>query len=205
MDTGVGMDAETQQKMFDPFFTTKDKSVGTGLGLAMVYNIVKQHKGFIDVYSQLNIGTTFSIFVPVLDMCGVKDIEMPHEESLDMGTGKILLVDDEEIIQETTRDILTECGYEVIVAGNGHEALSIFAERSAEIKAVILDMAMPNMSGRETFMELKKISANVKVLLASGFKNDTRIADTLEMGVAGFIQKPYTLHELSKKISEILK
>lgn len=205
MDTGVGMDAETQRKMFDPFFTTKDKSVGTGLGLAMVYNIIKQHKGFIDVYSQLNIGTTFSVFLPVLDMSQAEDIAIPKEDALDRGTGKLLLVDDEEIIQETARDILTECGYEVIVAGNGRDALNIFSARHNEIKAVILDMAMPNMSGRETFIELKKISPNVKVLLASGFKNDSRIIDTLKMGVAGFIQKPYTLHDLSKKITEILK
>jgi PAS domain S-box-containing protein len=205
MDTGVGMDSEIQMKMFDPFFTTKDKSVGTGLGLAMVYNIVKQHKGFIDVYSQLNIGTTFSVFLPVLDISEAADTAIPSEEVLDRGTGKILLVDDEEIIQETARDILTECGYDVVVASNGQEALKIFTERNSEIRAVILDMAMPNMSGRETFMELKKISPKVKVLLASGFKNDSRIIDTLKMGVAGFIQKPYTLHDLSKKVTEILK
>ncbi len=202
-DTGVGMDTKTVAKIFDPFFTTKQKDKGTGLGLAMVYNIVQQHGGFIDVYSVMGLGSTFNIYLPALQgaesaVSTEKTFVMPR------GEGLILVVDDEEIIRETARAILEECGFDVILAENGEEGVMIFSERHGEIKAVLLDMLMPKKSGKEAYLEMKKIDPGLKVLLASGFKQDERVESVLNLGVQGFIQKPYDLDTLSRSIFAVI-
>ncbi len=202
-DTGVGMETKTVAKIFDPFFTTKDKDKGTGLGLAMVYNIVQQHRGFIDVYSEPGIGSTFNVYLPVSE----EEATAPGtdlDQDIPRGEGIILVVDDEEMIRETARAILEECGYTVILASNGEDALRIFRERSKEIRAVLLDMIMPRMSGKETYQEIKAIDPEVKVLFSSGFKQDERVESVLELGVQGFVQKPYTLHVLSRAMHKVV-
>ncbi|UCH95361.1 MAG: PAS domain S-box protein [Candidatus Aminicenantes bacterium] len=203
-DTGVGIEPKMISKIFDPFFTTKTKTQGTGLGLAMVYNIVKQHRGFIDVYSQLHQGTTFSVYLPRLE-------EQKHfihyplpTETMTRGTGLILVVDDEESLRLTLKEILETCGYSVLLAEDGRQGVRIFKERCNEIKLILLDMAMPNKAGRESYIEMKKIYPPVKVLLISGFKHDRRVQDIIELGVNGFLPKPFTMIELSKKIAEII-
>ncbi len=203
-DTGVGMDTKTISKIFDPFFSTKKTGMGTGLGLAMVYNIVQQHGGFIDVYSEPGYGSTFNVFLPSLEENNGTAGDIETEESIEKGTGLILVVDDEEIIRTTAQHMLEECGYQVITAVNGDEGISAYREKYSEIKAVLLDVAMPLKSGAETFAEMKKINPSVKVLLTSGFKQDDRVQKLLARGVDDFIQKPYSMIELSKKIKKTI-
>jgi len=202
-DTGIGMKPQVVTKIFDPFFTTKEEGEGTGLGLAMVYNIIKQHKGFIDVYSQDGIGTTFYIYLPILKHKIEEKIHQA-EEKIPGGEGLILVVDDEEIMRQTAKSILEECGYDVILAENGEEAVNIYKTQHQNIKAVLLDMVMPKMSGKQAFIELIKINKNVKTLLASGFKKDSRVESILQLGVKGFIQKPYGLIKLANSMYDVI-
>ncbi len=203
-DTGIGMDSKTAAKMFDPFFSTKQKDKGSGLGLAMAYNIVQQHKGFIDFYSEIGLGTTFNLYLPVLDNKNMVDDQV-IDDSVPEGNGLILVVDDEKIMRESAKKILTLCGYDTIAADDGKAGLEIFGKKYKEIKLVILDMVMPKLSGKETYLELKKIYPGVKVLLSSGFKQDERVTTALELGIHGFIQKPYTLRELAIAVDNILR
>ena len=201
-DTGVGMDEDTQRSIFDPFFTTKERDQGTGLGLAMVYSIIHHHHGFIDVYSEKGVGATFNVYFPA-NTEEADPEHTAHEPAAEKGEGLILVIDDEDIVRLMAENILMECGYEVISAANGREGVELFKNKHDSIKAVLLDMAMPGMSGKEVFIDLKKINPGVKVLLASGFRQDYRVDEALRLGITGFIQKPYSLGELSKKIKEI--
>jgi PAS domain S-box-containing protein len=202
-DTGVGMKPQIVPKIFDPFFTTKEEGEGTGLGLAMVYNIIKQHKGFIDVYSQEGIGSTFYIYLPVLKL-KIEEKDHKAEEKIPHGEGLILVVDDEEIMRQTAKSILEECGYDVILAENGEEAVNIYKTEHKNIKAVLLDLVMPKMSGKQAYIEITKINKDVKALLASGFKKDSRVESILELGIKGFIQKPYGLVKLANSMYEVI-
>jgi len=190
-------------KIFDPFFTTKEKSMGTGLGLSVVYNIIKQHKGFIDIYSEVSKGSVFNIYLPVFLSDDIIAIE-EEEKEIVMGEGLILIIDDEKMIRNLEGEMLRELGYKVLLANNGIEAVKIFKKQFKDIKAVILDMVMPKMSGKETFIELKKIDNNVKVLIASGFKADDRVKATLELGAKLFINKPFTLKKFSYVVSKLI-
>lgn len=204
-DTGVGMDSYTRERVFDPFFTTKEKHRGTGLGLAMVYNIVRQHNGFIDVYSEAGSGTTFNIYLPSAkeDAPGREDV-LPEPEHR-MGEGRVLMIEDDVTIQKTARKILRLLGYDVLIAENGLRGIELFRERRHDIDAVILDMVMPKRSGKETFVELKKMDPDVRVLVSSGFRNDSRIDEVLAMGARGFLQKPYTIEQLSIELSKVMR
>gem|GEM_PF-3101629 len=202
-DTGVGMETKTVAKIFDPCFTTKIKGKGTGLGLAMVYNIIHQHNGFIDVYSEINIGSTFNVYMPVLLGEGIEE-RAEESPEISRGEGLILVVDDDTVVRQTARDILEECGYEVIMAENGEEGVEVFRQRHKEIRAILLDLIMPKKSGKDAFLEMREIDRNLKVLLTSGFKQDERLEAVLKLGVQGFIQKPYTLEKLAKAMSEVL-
>ncbi|MCP4214495.1 MAG: response regulator [bacterium] len=202
-DTGVGMDQKTVARIFDPFFTTKSNDAGTGLGLAMVYNIIKQHEGFVKVYSQVGLGTTFHIYLAGLEFGEVPELPAKEEE-VEHGQGLILVVDDEAVMRETSKSMLLECGYEVIIARNGEEAVNIYKKYRESIKAVLLDMVMPRKSGKETFIELIKINPDINVLLTSGFKQDERVESILKMGVKEFIQKPFTLKGLAATLHRLL-
>ncbi|MEW6367496.1 MAG: response regulator [Acidobacteriota bacterium] len=204
-DEGVGMDVKTVAKVFDPFFTTKGKGKGTGLGLAMVYSIVQQHKGFIDVYSEPGTGSAFHVYLPAMLAEQLAVMEPPGEVRLCKGSGLVLVVDDEPVIRNLAQAFLEECGYQVLVAEDGRSAVEIFKNRQKEIRLVLLDMIMPRMSGKEAYIEIKKLDANARVLLASGFRNDERIEEILSSGVCGFIRKPYTLEHLSKVVYDALK
>ena len=203
-DTGVGMDKNIVSKIFNPFFTTKEKGKGTGLGLAMVYNSIKQHDGFIDVYSEEGIGTTFNVYLPVPE----EEIIIEEEEGRDIvihrGEGLVLVIDDEQIMRKIAESILEEHGYKVVVAENGKAGIEIFKKHRKEIKAVLLDMAMPGMSGKEVYKKLKDIDPGVKVLLSSGFGQDERVKESLADGVDGFLQKPYTLEKLADAVYEVI-
>jgi PAS domain S-box-containing protein len=201
-DTGTGMDEQTQERIFEPFFTTKEMGRGTGLGLAMVYGIIKGHKGLINVYSELGHGTTFSIYLPASG----KDVthEMVANEELDCGDETILIVDDEDVVINVAKDILESLGYEVIIAHNGHEAIDIYKANNDKIHLVILDMVMPEMSGGEIFDRLKEINPNIKVILASGYSLNGMAKKIIEKGCRGIIQKPFTIASLSHNVREVL-
>ena len=201
-DTGIGMDDDIQQKIFEPFFTTKAVGRGTGMGLASAYGIIKNHGGIINVYSEKGHGATFKIYLPASDKTVPK--EKPKTQKLLKGTETILLVDDEDMVIDIGKEILEKLGYTVFTAASGTEALSLFKNNHTEIDLVILDMIMPDMSGRDTFENLKTCQSDVKVLLSSGYSIDGQATEIINSGCRGFIQKPFSLKQLSRKMREIL-
>ena len=201
-DTGCGMDEETRRRIFEPFFTTKEVGKGTGLGLAMVYGIVKNHKGSIHVESKPGEGTLFTIFLPAGDE--VEKEEQIHFEEPAKGTGTILVVDDEEIIRNMLTEILQKLGYKVLAAADGREGVEVFEKNHKDIDLVILDMNMPVMGGIETFQKIKEIDPDVRALLATGFSMAKNTRDILDEGFVGYITKPFTINQLSEKIHEVM-
>lgn len=202
-DTGAGMDKTTQQKIFDPFFTTKEMSRGTGLGLASAYGIIKNHIGIINVYSEKGKGATFNIYLPASE----KEVSITKKSGTDeipKGTETVLLVDDEEIILDVGKDMLTEMGYKVLLAGSGKEAVETYKKHKGDIELVIVDMIMPRMEGGEVYDKIKEINSEVKVLLSSGYSIDREAKEILARGCDAFIQKPFGMKELSRKIRGVL-
>jgi two-component system cell cycle sensor histidine kinase/response regulator CckA len=202
-DTGVGMDKVTKERIFEPFFTTREMGRGTGLGLASVYGIIKNHDGFIDVSSEKGHGTTFYIYLPAIEK-KIGDDKLSPKTELLQGTETIMLVDDERIILDVGEEVLKTMGYNVLLASSGNEAIEHMERDKEAIDMVILDMIMPEMSGGEVFDRIKKIKPDVKVLLSSGYSYHDRAQEILDRGCNGFIQKPYRIEDLSKKIREIL-
>jgi len=204
-DTGTGMDNATQAKVFDPFFTTKGLAKGTGLGLASVYGIMKAHGGYIDVESQKGKGTTFFLYLPASKETIGEEVHPAG--TIEKGKETILLVDDEEIILDVGEALLTSLGYTVLIAHGGKEAIEILRTTlpSSPPDLVILDMIMPQMGGGETYDRMKELSPSIKVLLSSGYSIDGQATEILKRGCDGFIQKPFTLGEVSKAIREVLE
>ena len=200
-DTGVGIDRKTRERIFEPFFTTKEMGRGTGLGLASVYGIIKSHGGYIDVSSEKEKGTTFTLYLPASENEAVQEKAVPAE--MLKGTGTILLIDDEKMILDVGRELLEELGYTVLSALSGREALDIFQINSDKIDLVIMDMIMPGMGGGETFDRLRTINPNIKVLLSSGYSVNGQASKILHRGCDGFIQKPFNLNQLAEKIGKI--
>jgi len=201
-DTGVGMDKATQKRIFDPFFTTKEMSRGAGLGLASVYGIIKNHGGFINVYSEKGEGSTFNIYLPASEKEVIEE-KKPAGDTL-RGSETILFVDDEDMIIEVAQDLLETLGYKVLTAGGGKEAIETYKKNKEQIDIVILDMVMPDMGGGETYDKLKEINPDIKVLLASGYSLNGAATEILDRGCNGFIQKPAKMIELSQKLRAIL-
>jgi len=201
-DSGVGIPKGIRGKIFEPFFTTKGEGKGTGLGLATVYGIVKNHDGQINVYSEPGEGATFTLYFPVSSK---KITRAQKEIEIIRGEATVLVVDDEESVRKLTERMLKSMGYRVILAKDGREAVEIYRKKRDEIDLVLLDMIMPGMTGRETNAALQKIDPAVKVILASGYSRNGKAAEILSEGVLGFIQKPFRIQELSKIISDIVK
>jgi CheY-like chemotaxis protein len=202
-DTGTGMYKKTMERIFDPFFTTKEMGRGTGLGLASAYGIIKGHGGYIDADSTRERGTTFSIYLPASKK-KVRKVAKTAER-LVKGTGTVLLVDDEEVILEVGRELLGVLGYRVLLAQDGKEAVKVYGKNQEKIDIVVLDVVMPGMGGGEAYDRMKDINPDIKVLLSSGFSIDGEASKILERGCNGFIQKPFTMKELSGEIGKILK
>jgi two-component system cell cycle sensor histidine kinase/response regulator CckA len=201
-DTGVGMDEKTRERIFDPFFTTKGMGRGTGLGLATVYGIVKGHKGAVNVYSELGHGTTFNLYLPASEKKAEK--KKAETYALTKGTETILLVDDEQMVLEVSRQMLQFLGYRVYGAASGQEAVAIYMEKRQEIDLVLLDMIMPGISGGQTFDRIREINPESKVLLSSGYSINGEAKSIMDRGCNGFIQKPFQIEKLSKKIREAM-
>jgi len=194
-DTGVGMDAATREKIFGPFFTTRDVGQGSGLGLASVYGIIKNHGGFINVYSEKGEGTTFNIYLPASKKEIAKGAHRPDCHEIQNGHGTLLLVDDEDMIIKVGQGMLEKLGYRVLTAKSGQEALDLYEKQKDAIDLVILDMIMPDMGGGETFDLLKAIDGNVGVLLSSGYSISGQAKEILDRGCIGFIQKPFSISQ----------
>ncbi len=203
-DTGIGMDKTTKRKIFEPFFTTKKKGQGTGLGMAMVYGIVKTHKGHIDVYSEKNKGTIIKVYLPLCKDSAELIPHKPVRKKYLHGHETILVVDDELMIRDLIGKLLKQNGYKVYMAEDGSQAVDVFKEHSKEIDLVILDMITPRMNGQEAYNSLKNIRKSIKVLLSSGYSPDEQMEDVIQKA-QGFIQKPYRVEELLSKIRDALK
>lgn len=202
-DTGVGITAEARQRIFEPFFTTKEKTTGTGLGLAVVFSIVKQHHGWIVCESEPGRGTTFDLFLPRSN----SQLSVSPQDSVQGSAAKkrtILLADDERMIRQLTKTVLENVGYQVLLAEDGRAALELFRAHQTDIALVILDAVMPRMSGRDTLRELVHLQPNVLVLFSSG--HATEQVDLAEFPqVRGFLAKPYRAHQLVQTVEEILR
>ncbi len=202
-DTGHGMDHKTQEKIFEPFFTTKEIGKGTGLGLSIVYGIVKQHEGYINVYSEIGKGTTFRIYLPMIETKTEDEqaVEMPP---LRGSAETVLLAEDDIQVRELTKQVLTEFGYNVLIAEDGQDAIQIFSENKDKIDLLIFDVIMPKKNGKEAYNEIRKMRPDIKAIFMSGYTADiVHKKGILDEGL-DFLPKPLSPHELLKKVKEVL-
>jgi CheY-like chemotaxis protein len=201
-DNGCGMDASTLERIFDPFFTTK--FTGRGLGLSAVLGIVRGHRGALGVTSALDRGTTFSIYLPISPAPPAEPESLPPLRHSQTGQ-LILVVDDEEVVRRTARTALELHGYRVLLAESGAEGIAMFRRFASEIAAVLLDLTMPSMDGKQTLEELQRIEPRVRVIVSSGFDQAQVEGRFAGRKVAGFIQKPYQAPDLVDKVAECLE
>jgi PAS domain S-box-containing protein len=201
-DTGSGMDEQTKKRMFEPFYTTKEEGKGTGLGLSMVYGVVKNHGGHIDVYSEPGQGSIFKIYLPISGKPVTE--KLPETEAPRGGHETVLVVDDEESFRSFTKDILQSHGYRVLLAVDGEDGVDIYQARKGNIDLVILDMVMPKMGGHETFLKMREDNPDVKVLLSTGYSRDGKAQEIIDSGIREFIQKPYKAEKLLSKVRSLL-
>jgi two-component system cell cycle sensor histidine kinase/response regulator CckA len=202
-DSGMGMDEKTRQRIFEPFFTTKDQGKSTGLGLAVVYGIIKQHGGYVEVESEIGMGATFRIYLPVHHVAAeeVLAVELPPIEG---GTETILVAEDDETVRYLTSNVLEQFGYTVIQAVDGEDAVNRFMENKEGVKLLLLDVIMPKKNGKEVYEKVKIFQPDVKVLFLSGYTADImHQKGLLEKGV-NFILKPVPMNNLLRKVRTIL-
>ena len=203
-DTGTGIAPGIVEKIFDPFFTTKEPGKGTGLGLSTAHSIAKSHGGFINVYSEVGKGTSFKVYIPAADQ--KKDGRAEKvQEGIPMGEGELILIaDDEAAVREITKQILEAYGYQVLLAKDGTEAVVHYAEKSKEIRVVLIDMMMPFMDGAATIRALRKIDPRVKIIATSGLASSAQKAEVAGLGVNAFLAKPYTAEAILGTLRNVL-
>jgi CheY-like chemotaxis protein len=203
-DSGCGMDEQTRAHVFEPFFTTKEPGQGTGLGLAMVYGFIKQSGGHVSVYSELGVGSTFKIYLPEVEATPSSGelpasiAKMPH------GDETILLVEDEGGVRTLARQILQTCGYTVLEAAHGVEAIRLAEEHQGPVHLLVSDVVMPNMGGRRVAERVAALKPDVKVLYLSGYPDDAVIRHGVLTSQTAFLQKPFTPIMLAQKVREVL-
>jgi PAS domain S-box-containing protein len=203
-DSGIGMDKETLARAFDPFFTTKEKGKGTGLGLSVVYGIVQNHHGFVDVESAVDQGSTFSLFLPGSTHAGILEGAGGRHEAIRRGSETILVVEDEQLLQDLMCSRLEAAGYRVLVANDGQRAVELYSDHKKEIALVFSDMGLPKMGGYDEFKKLKEINPDVRVILAGGFLEPELRAEMLKQGARAFVQKPYDPEDILVILREVL-
>ncbi len=203
IDTGSGMDRETREHIFEPFFTKKEIGKGTGLGLAMAYGIVQKHNGFIRVSSEPGEGSTFTIYLPV----SVRDLpgaEKEVEELVPLGTETIFVVEDNPNVRMVTRDMLEECGYTVLEAVDGGDALKVFQDKQDGIGLLLCDLIMPRKSGKDTYDEIKKMKPGLKAIFTSGYTRDILAEKGLLEDDTNFLSKPVSMIDLARTVRKVL-
>ncbi|HMW00083.1 MAG TPA: response regulator [Acidobacteriota bacterium] len=202
-DTGTGMDRATKERIFEPFFTTKEAGKGTGLGLAMVYGIVSQHNGFINVYSEVNHGTIFRVYLPTVSTPS-ETVAKPEADELFSGSGTILLVEDEAIVRDLVVALLEPEGYTVVQAINGLEAIRLFEDREGKVDLVISDIVMPEMGGKQLFEVLRQRDPTLKFILMTGYSTDPISAQGDGSSKPTMLHKPFSPIDLFRKIKDVL-
>ena len=203
-DTGSGMEKETMAKIFEPFFTTKEVGKGTGLGLAMAYGIIKQHNGYITVYSEPEKGTTFRVYLPAVKAAEEVAVATAVEPLPSRGDETILIAEDDGVLRRLFSTILQEYGYTVILAEDGEEAIRMFADNKDKIQLVVLDMIMPKKSGKEAYDGIKQIRPDMKIIVSSGYTADRVNRDSVYKEGFDFLMKPVSPKDLLRKIREVL-
>jgi CheY-like chemotaxis protein len=203
-DTGVGMDEATLARIFEPFFTTKDVGKGTGLGLATVFGIIKQSNGFIRVSSEIGRGTTFRIYLPLVDKPTERYDGQPELVQLPVGTETVLLAEDAAAVRAAARQILERYGYTVLEAPSGRDALNIALKRQAPIHLLLTDVVMPEMSGRELAEQICELRPSAKVLYMSGYTDDAVVLHGILSAGIAYLQKPFSPATLARKVREVL-
>jgi CheY-like chemotaxis protein len=203
-DTGSGMDAATMERIFEPFFTTKELGRGTGLGLATVYGIVKQHGGFIYAYSEPGKGTSFKVYLRA-DSGNHEPLETRRDEQPLRGTETILLAEDHEGLRESAQEMLQALGYRTIVASDGREALELFKTNSERIDLIIMDVVMPLLNGPEAFLEMSALRPGIRVIFTTGYTSEAASLISLVEKGAAILQKPYSLTSLSQMVRGALE
>jgi CheY-like chemotaxis protein len=205
VDTGVGIPEQNLSKIFDPFFTTKEHGHGTGLGLSTVAGIVRSHGGFINVYSEVGRGARFNVYLPAIEAAHAAPAKLSRRD-LPTGAGELILViDDEAAIREVARETLIAFGYRVVVAGDGAEAMAVFAAHKSEVKLVVTDMMMPYMDGPATIRALRRLDTKVKIIATSGLKAEDKISGVAQLSVKTFLPKPYTAEKLLNTVASVLQ
>lgn len=203
-DTGIGMDEITKARIFEPFFTTKEVGKGTGLGLTIVYGIIKQHKGYLDVESKPGKGTIFSIYLPLFQEKPVKESKQELPVKATGGTETLLIAEDDEDIGRLLKTIFEIAGYKVITASNGSEAIEKFMENEDRIKLLLLDVMMPVKNGLQAFLEIQKVKPDIKVLFLTGYDRDTILGETLIKKDIEILMKPIIPADIVRKVREVL-
>ena len=205
-DTGIGMEKDVLKNIFTPFYSTDQERYPEkkGLGLTFARGIIQNHNGVIDVWSSPKVGSSFSIVLPLKEVTDTIDIPI-EDEKLALGNGSVLLVDDEERILTIGQEICKALGYSVITVTSGEEAIRFYKEKKEEINLVVLDMMMPEMNGLETFLKLKKLNPDIKVLLSTGYAIDEKAQEMLRQGCKGYILKPYNVIDFSHKLRKVLE
>ncbi len=203
-DTGAGISPEVCERIFEPFFTTKPTGEGTGLGLATVYGIVKNHDGTVTVDSVVGRGSTFEVLLPIAVQEAVTDASTDIETPVH-GRGKILVVEDEEVVRKLAKEILGWLGYETVTVCDGLEAVEYYGGNNDDIDLALIDLNMPRMGGRECYQRMKEINPNLRAVLSTGYSRDGAAQEILDDGVQGFVQKPFQASQLSEAIALAMK